>query len=331
MTTAHGLLQQGIEALKAGRKAEARKLLAQVVQQDQRNETAWLWLSGAVDTDEQRRYCLENVLKVNPANVMARRGLERLEVLPRPSFEEEREPEVPSPRRRPTGKRESKPTRKGLMVAILAVLAVGAVMAILAVGWAVSRWPQIEEKAEEWIGVESTPTETPVPTGKWRLEQSATDPFTDVRAVQIMLESEEEVEGPLDVYRPILVVMCQNPAPEWGKVGSFIVVGQGVETEWDTPIGETAHVQIRFDEEPSERITVLKTNVSGEGDMLIFLDKQGDEWDFASGGIPWVERMLEHDRLLFGYQTYSSGREEVAFDLRGLEEALLLMPEECRW
>ena len=59
MTTAHDLLQQGIEALKAGRKAEARKLLSQVIQQGQHNETAWLWLSGAVDRDSERRFCLE--------------------------------------------------------------------------------------------------------------------------------------------------------------------------------------------------------------------------------------------------------------------------------
>jgi hypothetical protein len=79
MTTAHDLLQQGIEALKAGRKAEARKLLAQVVQQDERNEMGWLWLSGTVDTDEEWRICLENVLAINPSNASARRGIEMLE------------------------------------------------------------------------------------------------------------------------------------------------------------------------------------------------------------------------------------------------------------
>ncbi len=72
------LLKQGIATLKAGRKAEAHKLLMQVTQQDERNETAWLWLSGAVDTDEERRTCLENVLAINPNNGVARRGLESL-------------------------------------------------------------------------------------------------------------------------------------------------------------------------------------------------------------------------------------------------------------
>jgi len=72
------LLRQGIAALNAGRKAEARSLLMRVVQQDERNEMGWLWLSGAVDTDHDRRICLENALAINPNNGVARRGLESL-------------------------------------------------------------------------------------------------------------------------------------------------------------------------------------------------------------------------------------------------------------
>jgi hypothetical protein len=74
------LLNQGIAALKAGRKAEARGLLAQLVEQEPRHELGWLWLSGAVDTDEDRRVCLENVLAINPNNETAKRGLPSLVV-----------------------------------------------------------------------------------------------------------------------------------------------------------------------------------------------------------------------------------------------------------
>lgn len=78
MTDASELLSQGIAALKSGQKAKARNLLEQVVQQDEQNESAWLWLSGAVSTDEERRTCLENVLAINPNNGVARRGLEAM-------------------------------------------------------------------------------------------------------------------------------------------------------------------------------------------------------------------------------------------------------------
>jgi hypothetical protein len=72
------LLERGVTALKEERKAEARGLLEQVLAQDERNETAWLWMSGVVDTDTERRICLENVLAINPNNGIAKRGLERL-------------------------------------------------------------------------------------------------------------------------------------------------------------------------------------------------------------------------------------------------------------
>lgn len=76
--TAESLLREGIAALKVGRRAEARNLLMQAIEQDEHNETAWLWLSGAVDTDEDRAICLKNVLVINPSNEVAQRGLASL-------------------------------------------------------------------------------------------------------------------------------------------------------------------------------------------------------------------------------------------------------------
>ena len=72
------LLREGINAVKAGELDKARTLLMQVVEQDEANEPAWLWLSGVVETDEDRRICLENVLALNPNNSAAQRGLAKL-------------------------------------------------------------------------------------------------------------------------------------------------------------------------------------------------------------------------------------------------------------
>ena len=66
MTSTGELLQKGINAAKDKRIVEARSILKQVVKLDPRNEMAWLWLSGVVETDEQRIVCLENVLAINP-------------------------------------------------------------------------------------------------------------------------------------------------------------------------------------------------------------------------------------------------------------------------
>jgi len=73
-------LQAGIKALKAGERENARKLFMQVIHVDERNEQAWLWLSGAVTSKEERCTCLENVLSINPENQMARKGLLKLGV-----------------------------------------------------------------------------------------------------------------------------------------------------------------------------------------------------------------------------------------------------------
>jgi tetratricopeptide (TPR) repeat protein len=73
------LLRQGIAAAKTGQKEQARRILLQVVELDERNEQAWLWLSGVVESSEDRRVCLENVLAINPGNAHAKSGLRWLE------------------------------------------------------------------------------------------------------------------------------------------------------------------------------------------------------------------------------------------------------------
>jgi tetratricopeptide (TPR) repeat protein len=72
-------LRKGIAAAKAGKRDEARKLLLRVVEANERSEQAWLWLSGVVDSDDDRLICLENVLALNPENVQARSGVRFLQ------------------------------------------------------------------------------------------------------------------------------------------------------------------------------------------------------------------------------------------------------------
>lgn len=69
-------VKQAVSAFKAGRKAEARTILESVVEEDQGNEEAWLYLSALVDTLEEQEICLENVLALNPDNQKAKQGLE---------------------------------------------------------------------------------------------------------------------------------------------------------------------------------------------------------------------------------------------------------------
>jgi hypothetical protein len=69
------MVREGIAAFKAGKRDEARTLLLKAVELDQHNEEAWLWLSGILETVEDQRTCLENVLTINPNNERAKKGL----------------------------------------------------------------------------------------------------------------------------------------------------------------------------------------------------------------------------------------------------------------
>jgi tetratricopeptide (TPR) repeat protein len=74
------LLQAGITAIQRGERAAGRALLLRVVERDEHNEQAWLWLSQAVDDPADVQVALENVLAVNPGNAEARGRLQELGV-----------------------------------------------------------------------------------------------------------------------------------------------------------------------------------------------------------------------------------------------------------
>ncbi|MFP4436038.1 MAG: hypothetical protein ACLFVO_02220 [Chloroflexaceae bacterium] len=69
-------LYDGAVALRQGNKERALELLMLVVEADEENEAAWLWLSGAVDELDDQQIALENVLAINPGNTAAQQGLE---------------------------------------------------------------------------------------------------------------------------------------------------------------------------------------------------------------------------------------------------------------
>src|SRR5512140_3489865 len=79
MASSAEILQTAVQAARAGRKVEARDLLIELVEVDPRNEIAWMWLSGLVDSLEDRIIACENVLTINPANEKVRVRLVELQ------------------------------------------------------------------------------------------------------------------------------------------------------------------------------------------------------------------------------------------------------------
>ncbi len=74
------LMRQGIEAAREGKKAEAKVFFQQIVDLDEKNEKAWMWLASVVETDEERRVCLSNALFINPNNERAQTLMAKLDV-----------------------------------------------------------------------------------------------------------------------------------------------------------------------------------------------------------------------------------------------------------
>jgi hypothetical protein len=82
-------LMDAIDLIKEDRREEARRLLRQLIQEDNDFEDAWMWMSVAVDSLDQSSLCLDNVLRVNPDNSGAAGALYRI-----------RKPEILEERRR---------------------------------------------------------------------------------------------------------------------------------------------------------------------------------------------------------------------------------------
>lgn len=94
------LFREGVQAIRAGDRATGRAKLLEVVRRDELHEQAWLWLSAAAESDEERVICLENALTINPFSQAARRGLEKLGV---------EAPPLPPPREPPPAPAEPPP------------------------------------------------------------------------------------------------------------------------------------------------------------------------------------------------------------------------------
>lgn len=103
------LLQQGVAALEAGDKAQARRLFGRAIRENRQDAQAWLRLSDAVENDRERLICLHKVLAINPGNKAAQQKISKLQpkaprrpapksspiaAQPKPQLEPKHEPEI---------------------------------------------------------------------------------------------------------------------------------------------------------------------------------------------------------------------------------------------
>jgi len=73
------LLEEAVAYVNAGKFERGRALLERVLEQDPKNDRAWVWLSGCVEDPRQRRICLQQALNANPNSQAALDGMQVLE------------------------------------------------------------------------------------------------------------------------------------------------------------------------------------------------------------------------------------------------------------
>ena len=74
-TDAEAIFNEAVSALGRGEKSRARDLLTRLIKQNDNDAEYWLWMSAAVESTRERAYCLKEVLRIDPTNSGARRGL----------------------------------------------------------------------------------------------------------------------------------------------------------------------------------------------------------------------------------------------------------------
>lgn len=152
------------------------------------------------------------------------------------------------------------------------------------------------------------PTATPALTGKWVSDSNASS-FDDSKTVTLLLDAENDIDGPSGAIRPSILVRCQEHQKD-----AYVYIGMSPDVESGNLDGAT--IRTRFDKEPA---TTENTNQSTSHDSLFFINPEATIKDF-----------LKHDQMVLGFTPFDSSPVEITFDLRGLSEAIKPLNEACK-
>jgi hypothetical protein len=73
------LMRLGVSSAKAGNRDNARVIFQQILSTDKRHVGAWLWMAHLAQDNVDRRRYWETVLRLDPNNATARKGLASLD------------------------------------------------------------------------------------------------------------------------------------------------------------------------------------------------------------------------------------------------------------
>jgi len=161
------MLKEAIDATRKGQRRRARDLFTRLLQKDQSNPDYWLWMSGVVDTEKERTFCLQRVIQLDPDNLVAKKGLVLIGAMEpgdsiRPNPIKRRDWQLELEEEPPTGIRAILANR-----VLRTAVYVGAAVIVIALILSVVLWPRTRQislarRATRTPG--PAPTYTPTPT-----------------------------------------------------------------------------------------------------------------------------------------------------------------------
>ncbi len=167
-------------------------------------------------------------------------------------------------------------------------------------------------KATATPKIEATATIEPSPapsaSGKWVVTQDKSS-FDDSTTVVLALDADADISGPLGDVRPTLVVRCKEHQKE-----IYVVTEMQPDVESDNLDGAT--VRLRFDSDAAQSVNTSK---STDGEALFLPNAQ-----------QYINALLKHEHMVFGFTPFNESPKEMTFDLRGLSEVIQPLNEACR-
>jgi hypothetical protein len=85
-------LRQAVDLINSGNKDSAFLILKNILHTNRDNELAWLWLSVCVNDAEDKKFCYQEALRINPFNWQTQQWLQQLVAAPIPVRREKAKP-----------------------------------------------------------------------------------------------------------------------------------------------------------------------------------------------------------------------------------------------
>ncbi len=192
---------------------------------------------------------------------------------------------------------------------VLVLAGVALVIAVRAMKEAQAPAPIRRETAPR-VASTPPPSPTPNPGGKWRtaIEQSAVD---DSKTVQVSLTAENQIEGwPGKTFTPRLVARCYEK-----RTDVIVVVGMTP----DTMYGElyAVAVTLRYDKSPATQVRGSKSS--------------DNEAFFLANPLSVCRKLATTETLLVRFLPFNSNPQEITFDTRGFDKAVVDLQKACGW